>query len=145
MPSSKKHSPSANRRANFPEPAWLKTFQKRVNADPEMEIIGRWFTTSVSLTFGEKRYVLRLEKGKIVTIVGAPRLDVPCTFGFRAPLRAWRRFLSRTPPPLYHDFFAMMMRAPEFVLEGDGLAAMQNARALHRMMNLMRGTESRHA
>jgi hypothetical protein len=126
--------------ARFPEPAWLDTFQKRVNADPEMEIIGGWFTTALSLTFGQARYVLRLEKGKIVRIATAPRLDEPCAFGFRAPLSAWRRFLSPKPPPLYHDFFAMMMRAPEFVLEGDSLVAMQNARALHRMMNLMRGT-----
>jgi hypothetical protein len=29
------------------------------------------------------------------------------------------------------------------VLEGDSLVAMQNARALHRMMNLMRGAEVR--
>jgi hypothetical protein len=36
----------------------------------------------------------------------------------------------------------MLMRVPEFVIEGDSLIAMQNARALHRMMNLMRGTEA---
>jgi hypothetical protein len=53
----------------------------------------------------------------------------------------WCKFLSATPPPLYHDFFAMLMRVPEFVIEGDSFLAMQNARALHRMMNLMRGTE----
>jgi hypothetical protein len=41
---------------------------------------------------------------------------------------------------LFHDFFAMLMRVPEFVLEGDGFVAMQNARALHRMMNIMRET-----
>jgi hypothetical protein len=87
--------------------------------------------------------VFQLEKGKIVAILTAPGLDVPCAFGFRAPMHVWRRFLSPKPPPLYHDFFAMMMRAPEFVLEGDSLVAMQNARALHRMMNLMRGTAGR--
>ena len=43
-----------------------------------------------------------------------------------------------TSAPLYHDFFAMLMRVPGFVLEGDTLAAMQNARALHRAMNVMR-------
>src|SRR5262249_4234856 len=63
-------------------------------------------------------------------------------FGFRAPVEVWRKFLSATPPPLYHDFFAMLMRVPEFVIEGDSFLAMQNARALHRMMNLMRGTEA---
>jgi hypothetical protein len=69
----------------------------------------------------------------------APRFDARALFGFRAPMDVWNRFVSPNPPPLYHDFFAMLMRVPEFVLEGDGLVAMQNARALHRMMNLMRG------
>jgi hypothetical protein len=32
------------------------------------------------------------------------------------------------------------MRVPEFTLEGDSVAAMQNARAFHRMMNIMRET-----
>lgn len=103
-----------------------------------MEVIGEWFTTALSLTFGDVRYVLHVNKGKITEISAARRLDQPCAFGFRAPLTAWRKFLNPNPPPLYHDFFAMLMRAPEFVLEGDSLAAMQNARALHRMMNLMR-------
>ena len=53
-------------------------------------------------------------------------------------MEVWKKFLSPKPPPLYHDFFAMLMRVPEFVLEGDSLVAMQNARALHRMMNVMR-------
>jgi hypothetical protein len=62
-----------------------------------------------------------------------------------APLEVWPKFLSPEPPPLYHDFFAMLKRVPEFVVEGDSLIAMQNARALHRMMNLMRDTEVRDA
>jgi len=34
----------------------------------------------------------------------------------------------------------MLIRVPDFRLEGDSLAAMQNARALHRLMNIMRET-----
>ena len=82
---------------------------------------------------------MQVEKGQIADIV-APKLDVRTPFGFRAPVAVWRKFLSPDPPPLYHDFFAMLMRVPEFVLEGDSLVAMQNARALHRMMNIMRET-----
>ena len=123
---------------DFPASRWFESFQRRVNADPEMEIVGTWFTTALSLSFGSKRYLFRVERGKIVEIIPAPKLDQPCVFGFRAPVETWRRFLSPKPPPLYHDFFAMMMRVPEFVLEGDNIAAMQNARAVHRMMNLMR-------
>jgi hypothetical protein len=73
--------------------------------------------------------------------VAQPRIDARAAFGFRAPLEVWRKFLSPKPPPLYHDFFAMLMRIPEFVIEGDSLIAMQHARALHRMMNLMRDME----
>jgi hypothetical protein len=125
--------------ATFPEPEWMERYRERVNADAEMEVIGGWFTTSLSLTFGERRHVVRIERGRIADINAAPRIDARSSFGFRAPLAVWTKFVSPNPPALYHDFFAMLMRVPEFVLEGDGLVAMQNARALHRMMNLMRG------
>ena len=124
---------------SIPQVAWMDAYRERVNADPEMEVIGGWFSTSFSITFDEKRYVLRVERGKITDINAAPRIDVRSAFGLRAPMAVWSKFLSPNPPALYHDFFAMLMRVPEFVLEGDGLVAMQNARALHRMMNLMRG------
>ena len=124
---------------DFPELAWMERYRERINADPEMEVIGGWFSTALSLTFGERRYVVRMERGKMTDINPAPRIDSRSSFGFRAPLEVWRKFVSPEPPALYHDFFAMLMRVPEFVLEGDGLMAMQNARALQRMMNLMRG------
>jgi hypothetical protein len=126
----------------FPQLAWLEAFRNRVNADPEMKLIGRWFSTSISLSFGDTRYVLCVDQGRIGDIVANPRIDARAAFGFRAPVEVWCKFLSAAPPPLYHDFFAMLMRVPEFVIEGDSFLAMQNARALHRMMNLMRGTEA---
>jgi len=125
---------------DYPGPAWLARYRERVNADRELDVIGDWFTTTFALTFGDSRYALKVEKGRIVGIVAQPRLDVRALFGFRAPVEVWRKFLSADPPPLFHDFFAMLMRVPDFVLEGDSLVAMQNARALHRMMNLMRET-----
>jgi hypothetical protein len=124
--------------SDYPGLAWLERFKARANADAELAVIGDWFSTTFGLTFGDSRYALRVEKGHIAEIVASPRLDVRVPFGFRAPVEVWRKFLSPTPPPLFHDFFAMLMRVPEFVLEGDSLLAMQNARALHRMMNIMR-------
>jgi hypothetical protein len=133
--------PNAAKRMNeYPGPTWLSRYRERVNADRELSVIGDWFTTTFALTFGDARYALKVEKGKIVDIIDAPKLDVRTIFGFRAPVAVWQKFLSPDPPPLYHDFFAMLMRVPEFTLEGDSLAAMQNARALHRMMNIMRET-----
>lgn len=126
--------------SEFPGASWFDRYRARVNADPEMGVIGDWLSTTFTLTFGDARHALVVDKGKIVNIIAAPRFDVRAPFGFRAPVDVWRKFLSPNPPPLYHDFFAMLMRVPEFVIEGDSLIAMQNARALHRMMNIMRET-----
>ena len=119
--------------------SWLESFQERVNADPEMHVVGDWLTTALSLTCGDRRCILRFERGRArrsdlvargstcgARSVSAPRPDI------------WAKFLAPDPEPLYHDFFAMLMRVPGFVLEGDTLVAMQHARALHRAMNLMR-------
>ena len=119
-------------------PAWLAVYQQRINADPEMNAIGNWFTVSLSITSGDRRVVLRFDRGKLEGFVESPRIDVRALFGFRAHPEIWDKFLAPRPEPLYHDIFAMLMRVPGFVLEGDTLVAMQHARALHRAMNLMR-------
>ena len=103
-----------------------------------MQVIGRWFTVAMSLGCETERCILRFERGRLVQTVTAPRLDVPCAFGFRASTDIWTRFFSDPPEPLYHDIFAMLMRVPGFVLEGDTLVAMQHARALHRAMRVLR-------
>ena len=118
--------------------AWLRQFQNRVNADPEMQVIGDWFSTALSLSSERRRCIVRFDRGKIVEVFPSPRLDVRCAFGFRASDEIWNRFFAKDPEPLYHDFFAMLMRVPGFVIEGDTLVAMQHARALHRAMNVMR-------
>lgn len=126
--------------ADYPGERWLARYCDRVNADREMAVIGNWFTTTFGLTFGDSRHAIKVECGRIVELVPAPRFDFRMPFGLRAPIAVWRKFLSPEPPPLFHDFFAMVMRVPDFVIEGDSLAVMQNARALHRMMNIMRET-----
>jgi hypothetical protein len=117
---------------------WLTQVQSRLNDDAEMHVIGAWFTVALSLSCGDARCILRFERGRLVHAVVSPRLDVPCAFGFRATPEIWTRFFSDPPQPLYHDIFAMLMRVPGFVLEGDTLVAMQHARALHRAMGVIR-------
>lgn len=124
---------------------WLERVQKHINADPELRVIGDNFTTAFSLTSGDSRCIVRFERGQLVEIIHSPRIDARCAFGFRASPEIWGRFFAKNPEPLYHDFFAMLMRVPGFVLEGDTLAAMQNARALHRTMNLMRAVGAEEA
>ncbi|MDZ5696599.1 MULTISPECIES: hypothetical protein [Phyllobacteriaceae] len=130
---------------SFPDEGWMEDFKEAVARDPELAVTGKWFDVDMGLTFGERRYVLRVRKGRIEEIIPSPRFDVRTHFQIRGPADLWERFLSETPPPLYHDIFAMIMRVPEFVLEGDTLVAMQNARALHRMMGLMRSVGKQYA
>src|SRR5262249_16168501 len=105
--------------------AWLKRFQNRINEDPEMQVIGDWFTAAFSLASEDRRCIVRFERGKLIETIVSPRLDVRCAFGFRASAEIWSRFFRQDPEPLYHDVFAMLMRVPGFVLEGDTLVAMQ--------------------
>jgi hypothetical protein len=118
--------------------SWLTRFEQRLNADEEMAVIGDWFTVSMSVSCDDERRVLRFDRGRLVHAIVTPKLDAPCAFGFRASADIWRRFFADPPEPLYHDVFAMLMRVPGFVLEGDTLVAMQHARALHRVMKVMR-------
>jgi hypothetical protein len=118
--------------------SWLQRFRDILAADAEMEVVGDWFTLSMSLTSGDDRCIVRFERGRLVQWFVSPRFGVPCAFGFRASPDIWRRYLTQPPEPLYHDVFAMLMRVPGFVLEGDSLVAMQHARALHRVMKVMR-------
>ncbi len=122
----------------FPSPEWMTAFQQAVNGDEELGAIGNWFTTSFLFQAGDAQFLFRADRGKLVEIVPAPRFDQAWSFALRAPKEHLRNFIQPLPPPLFNEIFAMLMRVPEFKLEGDTLLAMQNARALQRFMSLMR-------
>jgi len=127
--------------AEKPTLDWMERYRERVNGDPEMAVIGDWFSLDFKLSFEGDAWLLSVRGGRIGDIVHRPRFDRPARFTISAPMRVWSRFIRPDPEPLYHDFFAMLMRVPEFELDGDSLAAMQNARALHRMMNILKTME----
>jgi hypothetical protein len=122
----------------FPSPEWMAAFQKTVNADQELGVIGTRFTAAFLFQAGDAQFLFRVEGGKLVGIDPGPRFDQPWRFALRAPLAHWEKFLQPLPPPLFNELFAMLMRVPEFKLEGDTLVAAQNVRALQRFMSLMR-------
>ena len=124
-----------------PSLAWMEKYRDAVNADPEMVVIGEWFTLDFKLSFGGNDFLIAVRHGNIEEIAQNPRFDRPVAFSLRAPMSVWNKFINPDPPPLYHDFFAMLMSIDEFQLDGNSLATMQNARALHRMMNILREME----
>ncbi len=120
---------------------WMERYRDAVNADAELGVIGDWFTLDFKLSFEGNDFLIAVRQGKIAEIAQNPRFDRPVEFTLRAPMSVWTKFINPDPPPLYHDFFAMLMRIDEFQLDGNSLATMQNARALHRMMNILREME----
>ncbi|MCY4397611.1 MAG: hypothetical protein OXC10_21020 [Rhodospirillaceae bacterium] len=126
---------------DIPTRDWMERYRDRVNEDPEMAVIGDWFSLDFKLSFEGSAWLLSVREGRIEDIVQRPRFDRPARFTIAAPMRVWTKFIRPDPEPLYHDFFAMLMRVPEFEIDGDSLAAMQNARALHRMMNILKTME----
>lgn len=119
---------------------WISKLATAVNSDKELTAVGDNFTTDFVIVFGEKRFSFHIKHGELVKVEENPRFDVCADFCFSAPNSIWLKFFSPIPPPLYHDIFAMIMRVPEFSLEGNALLAMQNARCLSRFMYILRNT-----
>jgi len=123
---------------SFPGSTWLKRYVDTVNEDAEFRLNARFFTCDLLFDFESVRYLLRIHEGVIRDVVQDPTFDRPWAFALRAPRPVWERYLQPVPPPFYNHVFAMLMRVPDFRLEGNTLAAAQNIRALVRMCDLMR-------
>ena len=61
--------------------SWLQRFRDLLAADPEMEVVGDWFSLSMSLTSGDDRSIVRFERGRMVQWFVSPKLGVRCAFG----------------------------------------------------------------
>jgi hypothetical protein len=127
----------ASRPAAGRDARWMQEVARRVNDDPEMNLIGGRLDATISFTFGTDRHDLVLREGKVAELRQGKKIDWRSDFGFRAPDEVWDRFFASPPPPLYNSVFAMIMRVPQFQLEGDTLVLAQNARAVTRLLSVM--------
>jgi hypothetical protein len=87
--------------SGFPSPAWMSEFQKTINNDEELALIGRWFTTSFLFEAGDTRVVFAVESGKLVQVIPEPRFDQGWSFALRAPVEHWRKFIQPLPPYMF--------------------------------------------
>lgn len=121
---------------------WLAAWVAAINDDAELKIVGKWLDVRLSITIGDRRNMLVFRGGRVERTVSAFRIDDWSDVGFRAPLEVWEKYMSPLPPPLHHDLFAMIMRVPAFVVEGNSMTFAQNARAIHRVMKIMKGVKA---
>ncbi|TAM58068.1 hypothetical protein EPN52_11565 [bacterium] len=120
----------------------METFVSRlpavVNNDPEFANVARFFSADILLECGAKQWLVHVRDGRVAGALGAPRFDTPWDFALRAPEDVWERFTRTLPPPLFTDIWALRMRVPEFRWEGNTLLAVRHARAVARMLELLR-------
>ena len=70
--------------SNRPSLAWMEKYRDTVNADPEMSVIGDWFTADFKISFEGAEFLISVREGKIADIEENPRFDRPAAFSLRA-------------------------------------------------------------
>lgn len=121
----------------FPSDAWVARWAEAINADPDINRLGKWFDSRVMFDFGGERFILKFVSGKVVEIIPHPIWDKPWDFGVVAPTDCWEKSRQDPPPPFYQDLFGMMWNHG-MTLEGNVVEAMQNIRALKLVLGLMK-------
>ena len=116
---------------------WVLEWQKKVNEDKVLKVVGKYFTMNFFLGIGEAGYLVRMKNGTMEEITD----DIPnlfqWQFAMKASEEAWEKFTRPVPPPRYNDIWAMA-RYQEIKIEGDSKALWQNLRALAWMLDIMR-------
>ena len=57
-----------------PTAEWMRAYQKAVNSDPEMGVVGDWFSTDFKISFEGVDFLISVREGKIVENRAEPAL-----------------------------------------------------------------------
>ncbi len=137
-----KHGEIKRREVDVPGPvlAWADRFQQISNGDEELQAHGRHYTCSFLLDLGERRVLLRMNRGHVDDVIIDPGpLDERYQFSISASPETWLKFAQPNPPPMCHGIWAATFRE-DMKLEGDILVLMQNLREVTRHLELLRQT-----
>jgi len=96
-----------------------------VNDDARLVHRGRLVSLEAMIGIGEQPYHLAIERGRVAALTHGPFLMRCWRFAVRGPAESWRRHWEPTPPPHFHDLFAMS-KAGHVVIEGDVQPLMAN-------------------
>lgn len=116
---------------------WVERWVEAINADPQIERLGRYFDGRMCLQFGEERYILVVIRGKVADVLAQPIWDKPYDFKISADVETWQRSAEEVPRPFYQDLFGMMWNHG-MTLEGDVVKAMQHIRTVKLMLAAMK-------
>ncbi|HLU96131.1 MAG TPA: hypothetical protein VKZ89_04745 [Thermobifida alba] len=87
----------------------------------------------------EKKFLIRMHRGKVEDLIVDPEPLEAYDFAIRASADTWREFGRPTPAPMFHGIWAATFQR-DMRLEGDLLVLMQNLRCVTRQIELLRTT-----
>jgi hypothetical protein len=118
---------------------WMISWQKIVNTNNVLKVIGKYFDADIYMEIGELRYIVSVRKGVIEKIVDQITPESTWDFALRAPKATWEKFIEKVPPPMYNDLWAIAHPLHgNLKMEGNIKLLWQNLRALSWMLSLMR-------
>ncbi|TDR89852.1 hypothetical protein [Enterovirga rhinocerotis] len=116
----------------------IETLAERVNGDARLVHRGRFVETTFLLEVGDEAWLVRIEEGRIAEIRRGPFVMPRWTFALRASAEAWGQFWSASPPPGFHDLFALI-RFKRLSVEGDMHPFMANLFYFKGVLGSLRG------
>lgn len=96
----------------------LESLPELVNGDPVLLRRGRFLSTRFLVGVGETEYLVDVREGRIERVERGPFVMPSWCFALRGGAEAWHQFWQKTPPPGYHDLFALAKRGL-IAIEGD--------------------------
>ena len=99
----------------------------QVNENAALVHRGRFLTVDFLVVDGDTPYWISVRDGRIAEIVAGQALLRSWRFAIRATREAWRTFWQPTPPPGFHDVFALC-KGGHATIEGDLQPLMANLR-----------------
>jgi hypothetical protein len=89
-----------------------------VNADAHLVRRGRFLSTTFMMEIGEKKYLVKIIEGHVVSVTQGPFVTPNFSFALRAPRDEWDMFWEKVPKPGHNDIFALFKRG-KLTIEGD--------------------------
>jgi hypothetical protein len=89
-----------------------------VNRNPAIVRWGRHMNETFMIEVGAQQYLVTVRAGLIQAVEKGPFVMRPWRFAIRAKRECWEKFWQPTPPPGWHDLFALLRRG-DVAFEGD--------------------------
>src|ERR1019366_3470585 len=116
-----------------------QAIQDRWNSNTHLVWRGRNLTADCLVQIGSVSFLVRIEQGRMQDFRKGLPLLCSWTFAIRGSADAWAALWQDTPPPGWHDIFALSKRG-EMVLEGNLQPLMANLQFIKDVVTLPRNT-----